>query len=109
VTDWYRFYRAGLCCALHYDEDKDMYFGYIGVNDEHPFYGSSFKVVNGASLHKYNVKFGRDVLDDLWWMGFHKQTTYDKALQTLKMIADSVGPDSKKVTPPPKSGGFSLL
>ena len=43
-------------------------------------------------------------------MGFHKHTTYQKALDDLKDIADAVGPDRKPgPVAKPRSPGFDLL
>ena len=37
-----------------------------------------------------NVTFDNTTLDKRWWMGFNEQTTYHRALEKLKKIADSV-------------------
>jgi len=110
MTDWYKFYRCGLACALHYKEEGDTYFGYVGFDDDHEFHGSIFKTVKGIGIHKYSLSLGNENLDRLWWMGFHKHTTYQKALDDLKDIADAVGPDRKPgPVAKPRSPGFDLL
>jgi hypothetical protein len=88
--DCEKFFRNNLACALLYDKDKDMYFGYIGFAAAHPYYGSIFKNVNGEGIYRFNVDFNSESLNGRWWMGFNIQTTYDKAMSKLKKIVDSI-------------------
>jgi hypothetical protein len=104
--DWHKFFRGGFACALHYTGNSDIYIGYIGFEKGHPFYGSRFQRVNGISISRINVKFDNDVLDAKWWMGFNEQSNYQKALDKLKMIADSI---PKNTTKKDSSGGFRFL
>lgn len=90
MKDWYHFYRNGFACALYYDEGGDTYFGYIGFPEGHPFYGSLFKRVKGKSMGHYNLSFDNDLYKNYWWMGFSEQTTYDKAVDRLKDLVDSL-------------------
>jgi hypothetical protein len=88
MKDIMNFYRNGFPCSLQYIGHSDVYIGVIGFDKDHSFYGSTFKTINYLGISHMNVTFDNTSLDKRWWMGFNEQTTYHRALEKLKKIAD---------------------
>lgn len=78
-------------CELHLAPDGWSWIGYLGVNEDHPLWGSSFTNVQplNVDIHHVSHKTGSDEGDALWWFSFETNRFYQySGLDLLRKVGE---------------------
>jgi len=102
------FFRSNIACSLQ-QVDSDIWWGYVGLEPDHYLAGTKFKVINGVRLYKIPIHFENEALAAKWWLGFEGSYSYQKTLEKLKCVADSIKDQADDDLPDTVREGFKHL
>ncbi len=111
---WKYFFRHDICCAIMWDNNTGLHWGYVGVQPTHPLNGTGYHKVAGIGLYSSymgsDFSFRNSALDEKYWLGFQSNSpmSFDKTLEDIKRVADALAKEfatDKEEGP----GGFKFL